>query len=497
MVALAARTLRAFFMLAKTGIAIPLVIMTISFAAAEEASTPNILWIIAEDIGPELSCYGHKQVWTPNLDRMASEGVRYTRSYTIAPVCSPSRSAFMTGMYQTSIGAHNHRSHRQDGYRLPEGVCILTDYMRKAGYFTANIRKLTDSESGAFYRGTGKTDWNFHYDGKPFESDRWSQLKSHQPFYAQINFSETHRGVDWDNAHLHIEKTADPNKVVSPPYYPDHPITRRVWAQYLNAVMALDKKVGFVQELLVRDGLLENTVVVFFGDNGRAMVRGKQWPYESGLHIPLIIRWPRQLPFPAGYQPGTVSDRLISTIDITATTLTFAGIEPPMGMQGQVFLGDDSAPPRQYVFGGRDRGDETVDRIRTVRDVRYRYIRNFYPEKSFLQLNRYKEWTYPIIGLLRELQSRGKLDPVQSRLVAPTRPREELYDLWEDPHEIRNLASLRDYRSIKDRLRVALDVWIQETNDQGRVSEPDEVVKYWEEEMKKTYEGQPKKRLME
>jgi arylsulfatase A-like enzyme len=471
------------------------ILQLISFEYGQKMDTPNILWIIGEDIGPELACYGHPQVWTPNLDKLAVEGALFSHAYTTAPVCSPSRSAFITGMYQTSIGAHNHRSHRSDGYRLPEGVQLITDRLRKIGYFTANIRDLTGDELEKFFRGTGKTDWNFHYPGEPFDSDQWSDLKSNQPFYAQINFAETHRGAAWDNSHLHIERTADPKKVVVPPYYPNHPIARQVWAQYLNTVMALDKKVGFVINRLTEDELLENTVIIFFGDNGRAMVRAKQWPYESGLHIPLIIRWPEGYAQPDGFRPGSVNAQLIASIDLTATSLAIAGILPPLGMQGKVFLGKKAVPPREYVFGGRDRGDETVDRIRTVRDERYRYIRNFYPEKPFLQLNRYKEWTYPIIGLLRDLFARGELDSVQARLVAPTRPEEELYDLLQDPYEIKNLASQPEYQATKTRLSTALDVWMQETNDQGWIKEPAEIIDFWEAEMKRNYESRPKKTI--
>jgi arylsulfatase A-like enzyme len=367
--------------------------------------------------------------------------------------------------------------------------------LRSAGYFTGNIRDLTGDPEEQFFRGTGKTDWNFHYEGAPFDTSVWSELKEHQPFYAQVNFSETHRGGDWDKAHLRIDKTSDPNKVVFPPYYPDHPVTRKVWAQYLNAVMALDKKIGFVLELLKKDDLLENTVVIFFGDNGRAMVRGKQWPYESGLHVPLIIRWPKSYPKPTGFNPGTVDDELIASIDITATTLAFAGQPRPLTMQGRVFMGENAEGPRRYVFGGRDRGDETVDRIRTVRDERYRYIRNFYPERPLLQLNRYKEWTYPIIGLLRELHNKGQLNEVQARLLSPTRPREELYDLLVDPYEINNLAGLPDVQGVKTRLSTALDVWIQESHDLGRIPEPDEILRYWEEQMKQHYESLPKKSI--
>ena len=205
-------------------------------AAQSSKRRPNILWLIAEDFGHHLGCYGEKQVRTPNLDKLATDGVRYTRFYTTAPVCSPSRSAFMTGMYATTIGAHNHRSHRDDGYRLPEGVRVLTDWMRDAGYFTANVVELPES---CGFRGSGKTDWNFTYEGQPFDSSRWDDLKEHQPFWAQINFQETHRKFN-------APRNADPAKAEFPPYYPDHQVTRDDWAQYLDSATELDRKIGLV-----------------------------------------------------------------------------------------------------------------------------------------------------------------------------------------------------------------------------------------------------------
>ncbi len=434
--------------------------------AAAEASRPNILWIIAEDFGPQLSCYGTPQVRTPNIDRLAAQGVRYTRAFTVTPVCSTSRSSFMTGMYATTIGAHNHRSHRDDGYRLPDGVQVITDRLRKAGYFTANIRQ---SKSNPQIRGTGKTDWNFTY-GKgdqrqAYDTAEWDELKSHQPFYAQINFSETHRGRAWDTSHTIIDQPADPEKVEIPPYYPDHPVTRKDWAQYLNTAMALDVKVGRVLKQLEADGLAENTVVIFFGDHGRAHVRGKQWCYDTGLHVPLIIRWPQAAARPDGFTPGTVDDRLVASIDWTAQTLDIAGVEIPADLQGRVFLGPEAQPPRKYVFGTRDRCDETVFRIRTVRDERYRYIRNFMPERPFLQLNRYKERSYPVIALMRRLHAEGKLNEVQSVLMQDHRPAEELYDLQEDPHETHNLADSPEHRETVERMRKTLAKWIEETGD--------------------------------
>src|SRR6058998_1200103 len=317
---------------------------------AAEPSRPNILWLIAEDFGQHLGCYGTKEVSSPNLDTLAKTGVRYTRFFTTAPVCSPSRSAIMTGMYQTTIGAHNHRSHRDDGFVLPAGVRVLTDWFRDGGYFTANVRHLPQPIQ---WKGTAKTDWNFTYGGRPFDSDHWSDLKAHQPFFAQINFQETHRA-------FHAPKLADPAKVEIPPYYPDHPLTREDWAAYLDSATELDRKVGLVLKQLESDGLATNTIVVFFGDNGQAHVRGKQFCYDSGLLVPLIMRWPKDFSAPKHFKPGTVDDRLLAAIDLAPTMLDLAGIPKPVKMQGEIFLGEHATARRQYVFGARDRCDETV-----------------------------------------------------------------------------------------------------------------------------------------
>ena len=433
--------------------------------ASNAADRPNILWLIAEDFSPDLGCYGTTEVSTPNLDKLAGQGVRYTRCFTTAPVCSASRSAFMTGMYQTTIGAHNHRSHRDDGYQLPDGARVLTDWLRDAGYFTANIRELP-AELG--FRGSGKTDWNFTYSGQPFDSDKWSDLASHQPFYAQVNFQETHRA-------FRAPAQADPAKVVIPPYYPDHPVTRTDWAQYLDAATELDRKIGLILAQLEKDGLAESTVVCFFGDHGQAHVRGKQFCYDSGLRVPLIIRWPRSFPAPKHFTPGTVDDRLLASIDLSATTLAIAGAKKPEKMQGEIFLGDAAGPPRKYVFGARDRCDETVFRFRTVRTDRYRYIHNFTPDRPFLQPNDYKERSYPVWNLLKQLDAEGKLTPLQKFLTAPTMPEEELYDVVADPNETKNLANSPEHAAVLKELRAAVDQWIVESNDQGQQLEPPEL----------------------
>jgi arylsulfatase A-like enzyme len=256
-------------------------------------------------------------------------------------------------------------------------------------------------------------------------------------------------------------------------------VTRKDWAKYLDAATELDVKVGKILKQLEADGLADNTIVIFFGDNGQAHVRGKQFCYESGLKVPLIIRWPKRFPAPKHFKPGTVDNRLIAAIDLAPTMLGFAGVKKPAQMQGEIFLGDGAASPRPYVFGARDRCDETVARFRTVRDVRYRYIRNFMPERPFLQPNQYKERQYPVWNLLKQLDAEGKLTPIQKMLTAPSMPAEELYDLETDPYEINNLVNSTnsDHRIALKRLRAVLEKWIEETNDQGRIPEPPEVAK--------------------
>lgn len=433
----------------------------------QAAPRPNILWLVAEDFGPALRSYGRTEVATPNLDRLAAEGTRYTRFYTTAPVCSPSRSAFMTGLYQTTIGAHQHRSHRDDGYRLPDGVRLLTECLRDTGYFTAN---LVDLPAELGFKGSGKTDWNFTPPEKPFDSRRWSDLPIHQPFFAQINFQETHRKFN-------SPKRVDPAKVQLPPYYPDHPVTREDYARYLDEAIELDRKVGLILDLLDRTGLSDNTVVLFFGDNGEAHIRGKQFCYEEGLHVPLIIRWPTKLSPPAGLGPGRVDHRLLEAIDLAPTMLALAGATTPPKMQGRSFVGPGATTSKEYIFGARDRCDMTVFRIRTVRDSRYRYIRNFTPDRPFLQYNEYKEKQYPAWTLLPKLQAAGKLTPPQEALCAPNMPAEELYDLDTDPHEIRNLAGSSEHAGTLKRFRGVLQNWIETTDDQGRILEPEELAR--------------------
>jgi len=419
---------------------------------------PNIVWMIAEDFSPDLGCYQNKLVHTPNLDRLAAEGVRFTRAFVTGPVCSASRSAIATGMYQTSIGAHHHRSHRDDNYRLPAPVRVFTDYLREAGYHTSNLEHV------AGIGGTGKTDFNFVADNV-FDGKDWSERRPGQPFYAQVNFPETHRAFKRFTA-----RPVDPSRVELPPYYPDHPAVRLDWALYLDDAQHLDVHAGKVLARLEQEGLAEDTIVFFFGDHGRPMPRGKQFLYDEGIRIPLIVRIPERYR-PEGYVPGTVVDDLVSAIDITATTLRLAGVEPPPHMEGRPFFGP-GVSRRDFIVAARDRCDETADRIRCVRDRRFKYIRNFYPERPYAQQNVYKDTQYPTLAAMRQLHAKGKLSGPPALFLAPSRPAEELYDLEADPHEIRNLAGRPEHQVRLDRMRRILEEWIRRTGDQGEHPEP-------------------------
>lgn len=434
-----------------------------SSGASGTAKKPNFLWILIEDTGPTgYSCYGEQPAaYTPNIDAFARQGVRYDRFYTTAPVCSPSRSGFNTGMYATAIGAHQHRTMGKQP--LPEGVRTLSSWLRGAGYYTANIRTFPE---GVSFRGAGKTDWNFIPGDAPFEGDQWSELRSRQPFYAQINFQETHRT-------FHGEKRADPKAIKLPPYYPDHPVIRKDYAEYLDSATAVDAKIAKVLALLEQDGLADNTFVIVMGDNGEAHIRGKQFLYEEGLRVPMMVRWPKGLPAPKHYSVGKVDTRLLEAIDVAPTLLSLAGVPLPPKMQGRPFLGDQVAAPKRYVFGARDRCDETSMRLRSVRDERYRYIRTFTPEVPFFAPNAYKEKQYPAWTLVPQLYREGKLTPVQAMLCAPRQPEEQLFDMQADPYQIQNLVDSKkpEHAAALARLRAALEDWVIASDDKGRFPE--------------------------
>ncbi len=457
--------------------------------ADQPTQPPNILWIVGENFDLDFGCYGTKNVRTPHVDELARQGVRYTHVFSTSPVCAPSRSAFLTGMYQTTTDTHHMRSHRNDGFRLPEGVRPLTHRLQDAGYFTANIKTIGPREVG-----TGKLDLNFTSEGAIYQSEDWSQLRQRQPFFAQINLPEAEYDiydrksaekprVKWVGEQWHPQ-IATAENVTPPPYYPDHEITRKEWARYLNSVSGADIRIGWILEQLEQDGLSDDTIVVFFADNGRLEARGIHWCWDSGLHVPMVIRWPKNYPAPPQYEPGKVSDELISLIDLTATTLWMAGVETPAVMQGRRFFGEHLTPPREFVFSARDRIDETQIRLRSVRGRRYHYVRNFTPGAGFSTLNRYKEKCFLVKPLMRELLRAGQLTGPPAELMKPF-PDEQLYDIQVDAHEINNLAGSADpqHRAALIRMRAALSTWMAETRDRGAIPEPAEVVAPFEREM--------------
>lgn len=443
--------------LLKTTAGFPAIIRSRMGAASDR---PNILWILAEDVGPLFGCYGNGVVRTPNLDKLASEGVRYTRAFTTAPVCSASRSAFNVGLYQIHTGAHHHRSHRKDGFTLPSHARLITDRMREAGYFTCNIRQYAPG-----MQGSGKTDFNFTAPN-PFDGTHWNQRKPGQPFYAQINFTEPHKGPAFVAARKQ-KQLVDPAKVPLPPYFPDHPVVRDEVANFFDAINLLDTKVGVLLDVMRRDKALDNTVIFMMGDNGTCLIRGKQWCYTKGVHVPMMMSWPGVT------KPGTVDDSLTLSLDMTATSLTAAGIPIPEKFHGAPLVGAKHQS-RDYLFTARDRCDMTVDRIRSVRTKRYNFIRNFMPERPYTQYNEYILRSYPTLTVMKDLHAKGKLNATQELFMADRKPDVELYDWQADPHEVNNLAAKPEHKKLVADMDRRLQTWLKEMDDKGAIPEKPE-----------------------
>jgi arylsulfatase A-like enzyme len=421
---------------------------------------PNILWFIVDDMSANFSCYGEKAIETPNVDRLAREGTRFSRAFITAPVCSPCRSALITGMYQTSIGAQQHRSGRGElKIRLPDGVEPVPAIFKRAGYWTAI--------GGWPAKGPqGKTDYNFEWPKEMYDGVDWAGRKPGQPFFMQVQVAggKLRHGKGWpERAKALLGSNVRPEDVVLPPYYPRDPVLLQDWAEYLDTCRATDLQLGQVVERLKAEGLLEKTIVFFMTDHGISHARGKQFLYDEGMHVPLVARGP-------GIPAGATRSELVSHIDLTATSLRLAGIPLPASMQGRPLFGDD-VRPRDVVFAARDRCDETVERMRAVRTDRWKYIRNWHPKRPALQPNAYKD-AKPIVRRLRELHEQGKLDELQERLLfAPERAPEELYDLQADPRELRNLAADPAHASTLADLRGRLDAWMKDSGDRGAESE--------------------------
>ncbi|WP_182866984.1 sulfatase family protein [Rhodopirellula sp. JC639] len=443
-----------------------IVCFLVGCAAVHADDRPNIVWIIPDDMSANFSCYGETAIETPHVDALAARGAKFTNAFVTAPVCSTCRSAFITGMYQTSIGAHHHRSGRGElKIHLPEGTELVPKLFQDAGYHTSITGWPPNGR-------LGKTDYNFQWDESVYDSNDWASRREGQPFFAQIQTQGGKlRGKDaegWEKVSAAAEKTlgsrTPTSAVTLPPYYPDHPDIVRDWAAYLDSVRMTDVMVGQVLNRLEKEGVLENTLVLFMTDHGISHARGKQFLYDEGLHVPLVIAGP-------GIDSGTVRDDVVEHIDIAALSLAAAGIDVPDWMQAQDILADDYTP-RQAAFAARDRCDETVDHIRSVRTQDFKYIRNFLPNRPHLQPCAYKD-AKAILIALRESHAAGELNATQQLLFRDTRPAEELYDLKKDPHEIHNLADDPAFATTLTDLRRRLDVWMDQTGDQGRRPESD------------------------
>jgi N-sulfoglucosamine sulfohydrolase len=420
-----------------------------------EGPPPNIVWLSTEDIRPYLTAYGDPTAHTPNIDRLAREGVVYTNVYAPAGVCAPSRSGIITGMYPTSIGTHNMRT----GSLTPEGVppysAVLppevrcfTHYLRAAGYYCTN---------------NGKTDYQFEVPIAAWDeansSAHWRNRPASQVFCSVFNFVETHESKITDNASNPL--TVDPAVVPIPPYYPDDPVVRQDLARNYSNVELLDAWVGDRLAELEQDGLLEQTIVFFWSDHGGPLPRQKREVYDSGLKVPLIVRFPNQA------HASTVIEDLVSLIDFGPTMLSLAQVPIPAHIQGQAFLGEQVAPRRQYIYAARDRLDLEYDQVRAVGDGRFKYHRYYYPERPFIMNITYRLGKVPMMNRLIEMNAAGQLDAVQSLWFRQDKPTEELFDTWADPHEVIDLAADPTYAADLERLRAVLDAWQAEVGDLG------------------------------
>jgi len=417
-----------------------------------KATPPDIIWIVIEDASPHLGCYGETAVRTPVIDRMALNGIRCTSAFVTAPVCSPSRSAMVSGMYQMTLGVHNHRSQvasgkgsgnqrYYDSYQVPGSIRLVPQLFADAGYHVTN---------------RGKTDYNFLTAKPIYHGNDWKQARADQPIFAQFQLK--------GGKNRRAPRRADPATVTLPPYYPDHPVMRRDWADYLDSWVSTDQEVGRILADLKMAGRLEKAAVFLWTDHGISHLRGKQFLYEEGIHVPLIIQ------LPDGARAGTTREDLIEHIDIAATSLALAEIPIPDYVQGHDLLAADHVP-RQYLFTGRDRCDETVDIIRATRNGRYKYIRNFMSHIPHAQPSQYKDGKQ-IMQTMRELHATGRLNKVQARLFAPRRPPEELYDLQNDPHELVNLATSARHAEQLATMRDVLYSHMVDERDMGLVPEP-------------------------
>lgn len=442
---------------------------------------PNILWIYIEDQDPRYGCYGEPLVETPNIDSLAANGVVFERAYSPAPVCSPSRSAVITGSYAIRVGVHVQRSSRFPGEEiyLPDGVKTVPELFREAGYFTFNC---------------GKDDYNFAYDrsclystgndakepdgkvsgGVSLQSGSgdWSECPSDMPFFAQVQTWGGKQGYSLQGAAQALRKLGvndptlvSPAAVTVPPQYPDIPEMRDMVAAQLSTMIISDIEVGQMIAHLTEEGYWGNTIIFLLSDHGALFPRAKQMCYEEGLHVPLIVAAPGMAELQDLIPAGGRSTEQTATLDVGATSLELAGIAVPDYLDSASLF---SGARREYIFSARDRCEWVVDRTRSVIGDRYHYIKNFMTDRPLAQTNFRVGW--PAIVKTKEMYDRGELTPAQALPFGP-RPAEELYDLKEDPHELVNLAHDPDRQVILEAMRSLVEAWIEDTDDKGQYAE--------------------------
>ncbi len=445
------------------------VISSLLYAQTTNNSKPNILWIYVEDLNPVLSCYGETINPTPNIDKLAENGVLFKQAFTPAPVCSAARSAIITGTMPTTFGTHNHHSSRtvEDAIFLPEGVKTIPELFKANGYNTFNH---------------GKDDYNFIYNRKDLyndtiETDFWytfagtgnwlEPLTENQPFFGQIQLNGGKHGLAQTYKSIKSKITPiDRNLVKLPPYYPNIPSVHEDFARHYDAARYTDIEVAKIIDQLKDKNLLNNTYVFFFTDHGYKGIRHKQFLYDGGTQIPLIVAY-----FGKGskIKKGSKRNDLVNGIDIGTTALAIANINIPKYMEGKNIF--DTDYKRDYVVTTRDRCDFSIDRIRAIRTKNFKYIKNYMPYRSYTQPS-YRDQRAEFVDIKKAFENK-ELNPVQAKYWLPNKPEEELYDLANDPHEINNLASNKKYASILQEHRDVLTNWTLSFGDKG--SEPQNI----------------------
>ena len=432
---------------------------------------PNIVVIMADDVSSKIGAFGDSIAQTPNLDKLAAGGIRYTNFFTVAGVCAPSRAAHITGMYPISFGAQHMRTEDKH-YRAvpPPHVKAYPELLRRAGYATANVAKR-DYQFGEPF-----SIWDVDVNGFMDEPDLavWRKLPSGKPFFAMINLLSTHESrlaprktqetIEGPHAGFlkamggwvsqNVQEVTQSKDVTVPPYLPDTPKVRDSVTQMYDLIHYMDAQVGSIISNLEEDSLLENTIILWTTDNGDGFPRAKRAVLDSGIKLPMILR------FPDGVSPNTVDSRLVSMVDIAPAVLTMAGVEVPDYMQGRNFLSNQ----RDYIFAARDRMDQVEDKVRAVRNKRYKLIRNYLADKPYFRPLPFRDW-FPAMQELNERHQAGLLTPLQESYFSAPRAEIELYDTLNDPHEINNIAGQPDVREIQSELESALDNWMDVVDD--------------------------------